>query len=78
MAKTKKERFIEVAAARTNRVLDDLSALANCSNKNNYEYSESEAKEMFQAIENELKRVKALFLPSPYKKNTKFSFKGGK
>lgn len=71
--KTKSDRFHEVATARTNRLLEDLRILSNCSNKNNYEYTEEEALEMFRAIETEIKNVKTMFLPSSHKKAT-FSF----
>jgi len=70
--KTKSDRFHEVATARTNRLLEDLRILSNCSNKNNYEYTEQEALEMFKAIETEVKNVKAMFLPSTHKKTTFF------
>jgi len=69
MAKTKEERFHEVAALRTNRVLEDLRILSNCANKNNYEYTEEEAQEMFRAIETEVKNIKTMFLPSSPKKH---------
>ena len=52
---TKRERFEKVAVARTNKILNDLRLLGNCSNKNNYEYSEKDIKKIFSAIENELK-----------------------
>lgn len=71
--KTKSDRFHEVATARTNRLLEDLRILSNCSNKNNYEYTEQEALQMFRAIELEVKNVKAMFLPTSRKKSV-FSF----
>ena len=54
---------------RTNRVLEDLRILSNCANKNNYEYTEEEAQEMFRAIETEVKNIKTMFLPSSPKKH---------
>jgi hypothetical protein len=71
--KTKSDRFHEVATARTNRLLEDLRILSNCSNKNNYEYTEQEALQMFRAIELEVKNVKAMFLPTSRKRSV-FSF----
>jgi len=58
----KRERFEKVAVARTNKVLNDLRLLGNCSNKNNYQYSEKDIKKIFAAIEAELKKTKAKFL----------------
>ena len=43
MAKSeKRERFEKVAANRVQRVIDTLGLLKNCSNRNNYEYSEQD------------------------------------
>ena len=72
MTKTKRDRFIEIAGNRTNRIIKDLSLLGNCSNRNNYEYTETDVKKMFNAIENELKRARARFV-TPSKKK-KFNF----
>ena len=58
----KRERFKKVAVARTNKILNDLRLLGNCSNKNNYQYDEKDLKKIFSAIENELKKTKAKFL----------------
>lgn len=59
---TKRERFEKVAVARTNKIINDLRLLGNCSNKNNYEYSEKDIKKIFSAIESELKKAKYKFL----------------
>lgn len=58
---TKRERFVRVAEARTNRILNDLRLLGNCSSKNNYEYTDDDVKKIFSAIERELKVVKARY-----------------
>ena len=58
---TKQERFKRIATARTNRVLDDLRLLANCSNISAYGYSEQQIKKIFNTIEGELKTVKMMF-----------------
>jgi hypothetical protein len=77
MVKTKRDRFLEVASARTNKVLYDIHLLGNCANKNNYEYSDEEVRQMFQAIENEVKETKSLFLPKQGKQKN-FSFENKK
>lgn len=62
MAKeSKRDRFIRLAEARTNRILDDLRLLGNCSSKANYEYTDNDVKKIFTAIEKELKVVKARY-----------------
>lgn len=58
---SKRDRFVRLAEARTNRILDDLRLLGNCSSKTNYEYTDSDVKKIFTAIENELKVVKARY-----------------
>ncbi len=72
MAKTKRERFIEIASKRTNRIIDDLHLLGNCSNKNNYEYTEEDVRKMFNAIDDALKEAKSRY--GKTKGKTKFTF----
>lgn len=57
----KRERFKKVAVQRTNKVINYIRLLGNCSNKNNYEYSEADVKKIFSAIEKELKLSKSKF-----------------
>ena len=58
---TKEERFVRIAEARTNKIIDMIRLLGNCSNKGNYSYSEEEVKKIFNAIEAELKVAKGKF-----------------
>ena len=64
-------RFKRIASSRTQRILNDLRLLGNCSNKIVYKYSEEEVNKIFLAIDKELKRVKALFAHGP--KDNSFS-----
>ena len=57
----KKERFSRIAANRTNRILDQLRLLGNCSNTSNYSYTEEDVRKIFSAIENEVKIQKSKF-----------------
>jgi hypothetical protein len=59
--KNKRERFLIVAQYRTNQVLKYLRLLANCSNRNNYDYSEIEIQKIFSAIDEEVKLSKLKF-----------------
>lgn len=54
-------RFKKLAVYRTNEVLKRLKVLGNCSNRSAYEYSEEEVVKIFNAIEKELRDVKAKF-----------------
>ena len=59
---TKRERFIRIAEARTNKILDMMRLLGNCASTNNYEYTEEDVKKIFGALEKELKNTKSKFL----------------
>jgi len=67
MEETRRQRFKRIAGARTNKILDMLKLLGNCSNTGNYEYSESDVKKIFNAIESEVKASKAKFIKSTKK-----------
>ncbi len=58
----KRERFVRIAEARTNKILDMLRLLANCSNKSNYNYDEDDIKQIFATIDKEVKATKNAFL----------------
>lgn len=57
----RRERFESVAARRTQKILDLLDILGNCSNKSNYEYTDEDIRKMFLAIENKTKNIKVNF-----------------
>ncbi len=59
---TKRERFVRIAEARTNKILEMMRLLGNCSSKGNYEYTEEDIKKIFGALERELKNTKNKFL----------------
>lgn len=58
----KEDRFKKIAVNRTQRILNDLRLLGNCSNQAAYKYKEEDVKKIFSAIDIELKRVKQLFV----------------
>lgn len=55
---TKRDKFIRLAEARTNKIIDMINLLGNCSNTNIYEYSKEDVKKIFTAIEDEIKTAK--------------------
>lgn len=59
---TKRERFVRLAEARTNKILEMMRLLGNCSSKSNYEYTDEDIKKIFSALEKELKNTKNKFL----------------
>ena len=58
---TKRDKFVRLAEARTNKIIDMIQLLGNCANKSNYEYSKEDVKMIFGAIEAELRTAKAKF-----------------
>lgn len=71
---TKRDRFIRVAEARTNKILDMLRLLGNCSSKSTYEYNEDDVKKIFNSIEREFKIAKNRFLDTE-SKDERFTLK---
>ena len=53
---SKRECFVRIAEARTNKIIDMLRLLGN-----SYEYTKEDVKKIFAAIEEELKTTKAKF-----------------
>lgn len=73
MAESKRERFVRLAEARTNKILDMMKLLGNCSSKSNYEYTEEDVKKIFGAIEREMKNTRAKFSGSDIQKEDRFT-----
>ncbi len=71
---TKRSRFEKVASKRVQYIIDKLELLANCSNRNNYEYNEDDVKKMFAVIRDQVKMAESKFNEEINKK-TKKAFK---
>ena len=61
-SETKRDRFVRLAEARTNKILEMMRLLGNCSSKANYEYTDEDVKKIFSTLERELKTTKNKFL----------------
>lgn len=57
----KKEKFKRIAENRTNKIIDMLRLLGNCSNTNNYDFEKEDIDRIMNALERELKGVKNKF-----------------
>ncbi|MBU0479148.1 hypothetical protein KKC91_11350 [bacterium] len=57
----KEQRFKRIASKRTEKVLDTIRKLGNCSNRGIYGYSNEDVSKIFSAVDSELRRVKILF-----------------
>jgi hypothetical protein len=58
---SKKERFNRLAEQRTSKVIEYLASLSKLSSKKNYDYSEYEIRQIFKAIDEQLKLTKLSF-----------------
>ena len=65
MKETKRERFQRIATNRTNRIIDQLRLLGNCSNRLAYEYSDKDVNKIFSAIEGAVSDAKKRFKSAP-------------
>ena len=61
MNSDKQMRFKRLAAQRTNKVLQKLQVLSNCSNRSSYEYEEEDIQKIFTEIDKAVKSAKARF-----------------
>lgn len=59
--KKNRERFLELATKRVNRVIKDLRLVGNLSNRSNYSYTADEAKKVVKAIESEVISLRRRF-----------------
>jgi len=71
---TKRLRFEKVAANRVEKILHYLDLLGNCSNRNNYEFSNTDVEKMFKEIQKAINNSKNRFEIELSKKNKQFKF----
>ena len=70
---TKRAKFVRIAEARTNKIIDMLQLLGNCSNANAYDYTQKDVDKIFNAIESEVREAKKKFSKMESKKSTRFT-----
>ncbi|MST67577.1 hypothetical protein FYJ57_12825 [Lachnospiraceae bacterium BSM-380-WT-5A] len=70
---TKRDKFVRLAEARTNKIIDMLQLLGNCSNSNVYDYTQQDVDKIFNAIDAEVKEAKKKFSKIESKKSTRFT-----
>lgn len=68
---TKREKFVRIVEARTNKIISMIQLLGNCANPASYEYTEKDVAIIFGAIEKELKIAKMKYSATD-DKTTKF------
>lgn len=70
---TKRDKFVRLAEARTNKIIDMLQLLGNCSNASAYDYTQQDVEKIFSAIENEVREAKKKFNRIESKKSSRFT-----
>lgn len=70
--RNRRERFKSLASARVNKALQNLKLIGNLSNKQHYEYDETDVKKIFNVLENELRIAKNKFKKT-VRENDEFS-----
>lgn len=70
---SKESYFLRIAEPRVKNVLKSLRILGNCSNRNNYSYSQEQVDSMFESITEGLENTIAKFIKSK-KEQESFTF----
>ena len=74
-AKNKAERFERLAERRVTEVVRKMRLVANLSNRRNYTYTEEHVKQILDALEAEMRLVKAKFRQETSVQSQGFSFR---
>ena len=72
MPESKRDKFIRIAEARTNKIIDMIHLLGNCSNRSTYEYTQKDIDKIFNTLDNELKEAKKRFNKKETTKTSRF------
>jgi hypothetical protein len=59
--RNKREKFVELAEARVNKALKDVQLIGNLSNRSAYEFTESDVRKIFGALQKGLEAAKSKF-----------------
>ena len=70
---SKRDRFVRLAENRTNKIIDMIQLLGNCSNTSVYEYTQQDVDKIFTAIEAAMREAKKKFSKTEGKSNTRFT-----
>lgn len=74
-SESKRDRFVRLAEARTNKIIDMLQLLGNCANTNTYEYTQQDVNQIFSAIETELREAKKKYQKVESNRTSRFTLK---
>jgi len=71
----KSEKFKELAEKRVSDTLKKLQLIGNLANKNNYEYTDEQVKQIIETLDSEIKSLKNKFIEESKQRSTEFKFK---
>ena len=60
----KANKFIELANKRVNKAIKDLRLVSNLANRNNYEYTDAQAKKIISVLQKEIENTSMCFQKS--------------
>ena len=72
-SKGKREKFVDLAEARTKNAIKAIRIVAKLGNKNAYDYSEADVKKIASALSREIEALKARMLKTGTKDSVDFS-----
>lgn len=72
---TKRDKFIRLAEARTQKAIDMIRKIGNLGNTNFYEYSKEDVEFIFGTLEKELKASKSKFNAEPEEEEVVFKLR---
>lgn len=72
MARNKAERFIDLANKRVNKAIKDIQLIGNLSNRQNYEYTDEQARKILRALQSEIDLLKQEFLSKEHSAKSDF------
>jgi len=61
MERDKGAKFVELANKRVTRAIKDIQLIRNLANRQNYEFTEDQAKKIIRALQNEVDQVRRSF-----------------
>lgn len=73
---SKRERFVRLAEARTNKIIKMIDLLGNLSNRSSYDYKDEDVKQIYDRIQDELNVSRERFGYNMRKKAHEFSLRG--
>jgi hypothetical protein len=69
---SRREKFINLAEKRVNRLINEIRLIGNLSNSANYEYSDEDVSKIFRTLDSALKESRSKFKNGHAKDAAKF------